>query len=281
MGSDWLHSVQLICQNLLSSKADVFVAFGLNVVMGLAAIRLVLFGIGTAINAADGRQGMNWGGFVRHILVIGTALTMLRGYTTPVAGLGQTFPEIVMGGPLYLAHQIGDESYKALDQKLADIQKGNPPQEGGPFAIGMTLGRWAIDLEITLTRGVMLLILCYGFIGSAVCALVGPIFIPFLLFEPLAFMFWGWFKCFLQYAFYPVIGAAYTHIFASLLANVMLAPLSGDLTDTLAAMVALQPLIVLVNLGMLHAPKMCSALFSGSAGDHGGVGTAIVGAITR
>ena len=104
----------------------------------------------------------------------------------------------------------------------------------------------------------------FGYIASAVCSLVGPIFIPWLLFEPLAFLFWGWLKCFLQYAFYPVIGAAYVHIFATVLVNVI-----TDTTQPLANFIALIPLLVLVIVGMLNAPKMCAALFSGGGGEPG------------
>jgi type IV secretory pathway VirB6-like protein len=51
-------------------------------------------------------------------------------------------------------------------------------------------------------------IIAYGFIATAVCVLLGPVFIPFFIVPKLEWLFWGWFRCFLQYAFYQVIAAA-------------------------------------------------------------------------
>jgi len=263
MGSDWLHQINTICQQLLSDKSSAFVSFGINVALGLATIRFVLFGIGCTLRATEGFHGMDWSGFVRHILVIGCALTMVRGYNQPMAGIGQSFPDLILGGPTYLAKQIGSDSYKQIDDTFTNIRNNNPP--GNVFNFSMTLAHWSCDILLTVCQAVMCLVMSYGYIASAVCALVGPIFIPFLLFEPLAFMFWGWFKCFLQYAVYPVIGAAFTHIFATLLCNVI-----SDNTTTLEALLATLPLIILVVLGMMNAPKMCAALFSG--GGEPGVG---------
>ena len=42
-------------------------------------------------------------------------------------------------------------------------------------------------------------------IALAILIILGPIFIPFLVFEPLAFLFWGWFKGMLTYSLYAVI----------------------------------------------------------------------------
>ena len=42
-------------------------------------------------------------------------------------------------------------------------------------------------------------------IALAILIILGPIFIPFLVFEPLSFLFWGWFKGMLTYSLYAVI----------------------------------------------------------------------------
>jgi type IV secretory pathway VirB6-like protein len=264
MNSDWLTLITNTCQDLLTAKCDGFINFGLSIVTGLAVIRLALFGIGCALNAVDGHHGMDWAGFFRHILVIGTAMTMLRGYNAPVLGLSDSFPKLLMNGPIYLAHEIGDDSYKQIDTVFRNVQQNNPPSP--TLSISLALSRWTLEILLAVTQGVLLIVLSYGFIGSAVCALVGPVFIAFLVFEPMSFMFWGWFKTFLQYSFYPVVGAAYTHIFATVLVNVI------DPTTTIdTAIVAVIPLLLLTIIGMLHAPQMCASLFTGAGGDHHGM----------
>ena len=52
-----------------------------------------------------------------------------------------------------------------------------------------------------------------GLIATAVCGLVGPIFVPFFIVPKLDFLFWGWLKAFLQYSFIPVIAIAFLMIF--------------------------------------------------------------------
>ena len=52
-------------------------------------------------------------------------------------------------------------------------------------------------------------------IALAILIILGPIFIPFLVFEPLAFLFWGWFKGMLTYSLYAVIAGAVLRVFSA------------------------------------------------------------------
>ena len=44
---------------------------------------------------------------------------------------------------------------------------------------------------------------------------MGPIFIPFLVFEPLSFLFWGWFRAMITYSLYAVIAGAVLRVFSA------------------------------------------------------------------
>ena len=37
-------------------------------------------------------------------------------------------------------------------------------------------------------------VIAFGLIASAVCALLGPLFVPFFIVPKLDWLFWGWFK---------------------------------------------------------------------------------------
>ena len=41
-------------------------------------------------------------------------------------------------------------------------------------------------------------------VALALLIILGPIFIPFMVFEPLAFLFWGWFRAMITYSLYAV-----------------------------------------------------------------------------
>ena len=52
-------------------------------------------------------------------------------------------------------------------------------------------------------------------IALAILIILGPIFIPFLVFEPMAFLFWGWFKGMLTYSLYAVIAGCVLRVFSA------------------------------------------------------------------
>ena len=60
------------------------------------------------------------------------------------------------------------------------------------------------------------MVIAYGLIATAVCVLVGPVFVPFLHRPQDGVALRGWFRCFIQYAFYQVIAAAVVYIIGNL-----------------------------------------------------------------
>ena len=50
-------------------------------------------------------------------------------------------------------------------------------------------------------------------VAIAIVVLLGPVFIPWLLFEPLAFLFWGWFRTLMVYTLYGVVAGAILRVF--------------------------------------------------------------------
>ena len=52
-------------------------------------------------------------------------------------------------------------------------------------------------------------------VALAILIILGPIFIPFLVFDPLSFLFWGWFRAMLTYSFYAVIAGAVLRVFSA------------------------------------------------------------------
>ena len=68
-------------------------------------------------------------------------------------------------------------------------------------------------LLIALAKGLSLAVVAFGLIASAVCGLLGPIFVPFFIVPKLEWLFWGWLKAFIQYSFVPVVAIAFLMIF--------------------------------------------------------------------
>src|SRR5439155_522117 len=72
---------------------------------------------------------------------------------------------------------------------------------------------WLLLIVVTLAKVLSLAVVAFGLIASAVCALVGPLFVPFFIVPKLDWLFWSWFKAFIQYSFIPVIALAFLMVF--------------------------------------------------------------------
>jgi hypothetical protein len=101
-----------------------------------------------------------------------------------------------------------------------------------------------------------------------VCVLVGPIFIPFFIVPKLEWIFWGWFKAFIQYAFYQVIAAAVVFIIANLILGTMNLQPNGTISTT--QLLEFFPVLFITFLASIYAllkiPALTNHIFSGSSG---------------
>jgi type IV secretory pathway VirB6-like protein len=55
-----------------------------------------------------------------------------------------------------------------------------------------------IQVLIAGLSALVSVIIAYGAIASTIVGILGPIFIPFLVFDKLEFLFWGWLRAFLD-----------------------------------------------------------------------------------
>ena len=81
-------------------------------------------------------------------------------------------------------------------------------------------------------------------------------------------LFWGWFKCFIQYAFYQVIAAAVVFIISNLILGILgLQPQGNISTDQLLSEF---PVLFITFLAAIYAllkiPSLTNQIFSGSSG---------------
>src|ERR1019366_1289086 len=67
---------------------------------------------------------------------------------------------------------------------------------------------FVVQFLLALLAAIVSAILAYGAIAATIIGLLGPIFIPFLVFDKLDWLFWGWLKAYLGFSFYKVVAAA-------------------------------------------------------------------------
>jgi type IV secretory pathway VirB6-like protein len=122
-------------------------------------------------------------------------------------------------------------------------------------------------------------IIAYGAIGATVIGLLGPVFIPWMVFDKTDFLFWGWLKAFLGFEFYKVVAAATMSVMSHLLINYLTSGANnvGDPQRLISVMPGLLILCFVAGFILLKIPAMTASLFSGHTGGHdAGMGIATV-----
>jgi hypothetical protein len=81
-------------------------------------------------------------------------------------------------------------------------------------------------------------------------------------------LFWGWLKALLQYAFYPVVAQAYLFVFGNLLIHFV--DSHAPPYDGATIAVLFFPLVMLLiafTYGILKIPSLVNSLFAGRSGE--------------
>lgn len=275
---DWINQG---IAGLVSTSSPSIDALGFRMFVALLTTMMVWFGVQEALSSAEGRAGFRVAKFVEFVVVASFAYTLIEFYDSAIPGVGYSFKDFISVGANSLANMIGQDSANQMNQTIADMQG----QLGSGILKAIMNEYYAIVMVVVqLLLGVfsatIAAIVAYGAVGAAVAAILGPIFIPFLLVEKLSFLFWGWLRAFIGFSFYKVVAAAVLailgHLYTLFYANLI--PLD---VSTLISKLPLLILLILVNLYILFKiPSITSSIFSGHTGGHGG-GMGLVAFATR
>lgn len=281
MGFQLLNFIAQQCQSLTASTAPTIDAIGLRIVLSLATIMMVWFGIQEALASSQGGQGFNIARFLNFFLLITFAYTFVLYYDSSIPGIGYSLKSFISDGTTDLANQIGHDATASMLQSIDTSLKKSGPGMAMFTAPYMLVAYILNQMSLAILAALTSVIIAYGEIAAAIIGLLGPIFIPFLVVEKLEFLFWGWLRAFLSFSFYKVVAAATMsilgHLFMSYNANLV------DFTNPIK-MLQNFPFIILltvVNIFILiKIPAMTASIFSGSSGGHDAGLGAVTGAVT-
>ena len=256
-------------------------AIGLRIVLSLATIMLVWFGIQEALASAQGGQGFNMARFLNFFMLISFAYMFVLYYDSSIPGIGYSLKSFISDGTTDLANTIGHDATVSMLQSIdTSLQKSGPGMAmfTAPY---MMVAYILIQISLAVLAALVSVIIAYGEIAAAIIGLLGPIFIPFLIIEKLEFLFWGWLRAFLSFSFYKVVAAATMsilgHLYMSSATNLM------DFTNPIK-MLQNFPFIVLLTVVnvfiLIKIPAMTASIFSGSSSGHDAGMGAVTGAIT-
>ena len=266
MQTDFLQFLYQAINNLLTQNLGFFDAMGQNLFRMFATILVAWYGIKSALAAASGKYTFQFDNFASLLLTIAFGFAMINYYSTPVPGIGSSFHNLVTDEAQFLANRINQAELQTIVDRIGDFE-ARIDAPGVTDILGMAIYVVVIIL-LAAAQAISIVVIAYGFIASAVCVLVGPIFVPFFIVPKLEWLFWGWLRCFLQYAFYEVIAAAVVYIIGNLIIGVL--TLQGTGTISTLQLIGWFPVLLITFIAsifvLLKVPSLTSQMFSGTAG---------------
>ena len=266
MPNDYLQFIFQAINTLLQQNLGFFDAMGQNLFRMFATILVVWFGIKMALSAAGGRHYLHFDQFASLLLTLSFGFAMMNYYSTPIPGIGSSFHNLVTDESQFLANKITETQLQAVIERISDFETRIDSPGFGDF-LGTVIYSVVIIL-LAAAQAIAIVVIAFGFIATAVCVLVGPIFIPFFIVPKLEWLFWGWLKAFIQYAFYQVIAAAVVFI----IANLILGTLNLQPNGTISTLQLIEffPVLFITFLASIYAllkvPALTNHIFSGSSG---------------
>jgi hypothetical protein len=186
-------------------------------------------------------------------------------YEAPLPGIGISFSNLITDQTHYFANILDARSLEMMFEHLDELW--NHFVQPDAWSILANLLYWLLLIVVTLAKVISLAIVAFGLVASAVCALLGPIFVPFFIVPKLDWLFWSWFKAFVQYSFVPVVAFAFLMIFERFVFQ-YLTTLPQGINEDLYLVYGLQALVIMGTfiVGILLIPSLTSSIFSGQGG---------------
>jgi hypothetical protein len=264
--TDYLQFIFQAITALLTQNLGFFDAMGQNLFRSFATILIAWYGIKSALSAASGRSPFHFDNFASLLLTISFGFAMVNYYNAPIPGVGISFHNLVTNEAQFLSSQIDQAQLQTVVTQVADFEsRMDSPGWGDVLGTAMFV---IVTILLATAQAIAIVVIAYGFIATAVCVLVGPVFVPFFIVPKMEWLFWGWFRCFIQYAFYQVIASAVVYVIGNLILGALHLMPAGTLSTV--QLIASFPVLFITFLASIYAllkvPALTNHIFSGTAG---------------
>jgi hypothetical protein len=264
--TDYLQFIFQAITALLTQNLGFFDAMGQNLFRSFATILIAWYGIKSALSAASGKHPFHFDNFASLLLTISFGFAMVNYYNAPIPGVGTSFHNLVTNEAQFLSSQIEQAQLQTVVTQVADFEsRMDSPGWGDVLGTAMFV---IVTILLATAQAIAIVVIAYGFIATAVCVLVGPVFVPFFIVPKMEWLFWGWFRCFIQYAFYQVIASAVVYVIGNLILGALHLMPAGTLSTV--QLIASFPVLFITFLASIYAllkvPALTNHIFSGTAG---------------
>lgn len=256
---------------LMTQEAGLFQTMGTNMFRGFAVIMIVWFGVKAALSSASQGHGSGFhvDHFVSLLMTIAFGFGMITYYSQPLPGIGVSFYHLIIDQGLALSNQMNDALVQEVWNRLTGLYWGMETPVLTLAINIMEILRYAITvLCLVVAQAAVFGVISFGYVAAAIAVLLGPIFIPFFIVPGMEWLFWGWLKSLIQYAFYPVVANAYLFVFGQLLIHFVDShPPPYDGATVAVLFFPLVMMLISFTYGILKIPSLVNSLFTGRSGE--------------
>jgi hypothetical protein len=266
-----MHDLFAFLGELMTQHAGLFETMGQNMFRGFAIILIVWFGIKSALAGASGGHaaGFHFDHFAALLMTIAFGYGMITFYSHAIPGFGVSFYHLIIDQGLSLSNQMDHAMVSEVWDRLGSLYWGMETPALTLALNIMEIIRYLVTvLCIVAAEAAVFGVIAFGYVAAAVAVMLGPIFIPFYIVPHMEWLFWGWLKSLIQYAFYPVVAQAYLYVFGSLLIHFVdshAPPYDGATIAVLFFPLVL--LLIAFTYGILKIPLLVNSLFTGRSGE--------------
>ena len=257
-------TIQQAITSLLTVYEPEFLRFGTAMFMSFAAIVISWQGI----RMMFGRGGLGDGlfDFAKLLLFVSFGYAMIAYYESPIPGIGVSFSNLITDQTGYFQSVLEARAFDNIYRHFDTL--GEHFMQPDPWAILANLIYWSVLLSLAFAKAASLAVISFGLIASAVCALLGPIFVPFFIVPKLDWLFWGWLRSFIQYSFVPVVAIAFLMIYEQFVYRYV-TTLPPMITQAEYGIYAIQAFAVVATfcMGILLVPSLTQSILSGTSGE--------------
>ena len=257
-------TIQQAITTLLTTYEPEFLRFGYNLFLAFATILIAWQGI-CLMFSHDGLSEQLFD-FAKLLLFVSFGYALITFYETPLPGIGVSFSNLITDQAFYFQSVLEARAFDNIYHHFDDLSDHFLQPDA--WSILANLIYWTVLLLIAFAKAVSLAVIAFGLIASAVCGLLGPIFVPFFIVPKLDWLFWGWLRSFIQYSFIPVVAVAFLMIFERFVYRYV-TTLPPTITPAEYGIYALQAFAVVATfcIGILLVPSLTQSIFSGSSGE--------------
>jgi len=258
-----LPTIQQAIANLLTVYEPEFLRFGYSLFLSFATILIVWQGV--KMMFSHDSLGDSMFEFAKLLMLISFGYSFITFYEAPLPGIGVSFSNLITDQTAYFQSVLEARAFDNIYRHFDDLSEHFLQPDA--WSILANLIYWTMLLLIALAKGLSLAVIAFGLIASAVCGLLGPIFVPFFIVPKLEWLFWGWLKAFIQYSFVPVVAIAFLMIFEQFVFRYV-TTLPPTITSAEYGVYGLQAVAVVVTfcIGIALVPSLTSSIFSGQGG---------------